>query len=151
MQFGNTFNVLFGDPHLFQLPTSFYAFVHLFVGTVLSAFIEYIESINKKYDDEVIMNGYKNVLNKAVTGRIDNVSIKLSYAYMKCYFFIPLTTNSNLTCNEFKCYRNCISIKFKQKQTNCFLYEEQQTSSLQVSYKYAFYENMQIDEIIICL
>ena len=45
MQFGNTFNVLFGDPHLFQLPTSFYAFVHLFVGTVLSAFIEYIESI----------------------------------------------------------------------------------------------------------
>ena len=71
--------------------------------------------------------------------------------YMKCYFFIPLTTNSNLTCNEFKCYRNCISIKFKQKQTNCFLYEEQQTSSLQVSYKYAFYENMQIDEIIICL
>ena len=47
MQFGNTFNVLFGDPHLFQLPTSFYAFVHLFVGTVLSASIEYIESINK--------------------------------------------------------------------------------------------------------
>ena len=70
---------------------------------------------------------------------------------MKCYFFIPLTTNSNLTCNEFKCYRNCISIKFKQKQTNCFFYEEQQTSSLQMSYKYAFYENMQIDKIIICL
>ena len=84
MQFGNTFNVLFGDPHLFQLPTSFYAFVHSFVGTVLSAFIEYIESINKKtcesIHNEGIMSNLKNVLNKAVTGRIDNVSIKLSYA-----------------------------------------------------------------------
>ena len=56
MQFGNTFNVLFGDPHLFQLPTSFYAFVHLFVGTVLSASKEYIESINKNIwiDDNLV-------------------------------------------------------------------------------------------------
>ena len=81
MQFGNTFNVLFGDRHLFQFPTSFYAFVYSFVGTVLSAFIEYIESINKKHMNRYIMNNLKNVLNKAVTGRIHNVSIRLSYAF----------------------------------------------------------------------